>query len=112
MWGDSVYREFSQRAQNYKKVNNQVIGFMQPKQSDRSFTNTIYPQQYTEEMCESNAWQYLRPVKHDTPELAGNEDCGQVSARYILMPWDLYQICPGKPVISIGRQWSGPQKHW
>lgn len=66
---DSVYREFSQRAQNYLNVYNPETGFMQPKRSDGSFTDTFDPQQYTEDICESNAWQYLWSVQHDIPGL-------------------------------------------
>ena len=33
----------------------------------------------------------------------GNEDCGQMSAWYILNAMGFYQVCPGKPVYSIGR---------
>lgn len=35
--------------------------------------------------------------------LAGNEDCGQMSSWYILNSIGFYQVCPGKPVYSIGR---------
>lgn len=35
--------------------------------------------------------------------LAGNEDCGQMSAWYILNSMGFYQVCPGKPIYSIGR---------
>jgi len=35
--------------------------------------------------------------------LSGNEDCGQMSAWYILNSMGFYQVCPGKPVYSIGR---------
>ena len=34
---------------------------------------------------------------------AGNDDCGQMSAWYILNSMGFYQVCPGKPVYSIGR---------
>ena len=66
---DSVYREFSQRAQNYLNVYNPVTGFVQPRRSDGSFTDMFDPQQYTEDICESNAWQYLWSVQHDIPGL-------------------------------------------
>lgn len=40
----------------------------------------------------------------DAPDgLSGNEDCGQMSAWYILNAMGFYQPCPGKPVYSIGR---------
>lgn len=35
--------------------------------------------------------------------LSGNEDCGQMSAWYILNSLGFYQVCPGRPVYSIGR---------
>lgn len=35
--------------------------------------------------------------------LSGNEDCGQMSAWYILNSMGFYQVCPGNPVYSIGR---------
>lgn len=35
--------------------------------------------------------------------LSGNEDCGQMSAWYVLNAMGFYQIAPGNPVYSIGR---------
>lgn len=35
--------------------------------------------------------------------LAGNEDCGQMSAWYVLNAMGFYSFCPGEPVYSIGR---------
>lgn len=35
--------------------------------------------------------------------LSGNEDCGQMSAWYILNAMGFYQLCPGNPEYSIGR---------
>ncbi|MDR0937927.1 MAG: GH92 family glycosyl hydrolase [Mediterranea sp.] len=35
--------------------------------------------------------------------LSGNEDCGQMSAWYILSSMGFYQVCPGDPVYAIGR---------
>lgn len=35
--------------------------------------------------------------------LSGNEDCGQMSAWYILNAMGFYQVCPGELVYSIGR---------
>lgn len=66
---ESVYKEFSQRAQNYRNVYNPLTGFMQPKRSNGSFTDAFDPQQYTEDICESNAWQYLWSVQQDIPGL-------------------------------------------
>ena len=41
----------------------------------------------------------------DVDGLSGNEDCGQMSAWYILNSLGFYQVCPGSPIYSIGRPW-------
>lgn len=39
-----------------------------------------------------------------TPEgIIGNEDCGQMSAWYIMSALGFYQVCPGSPTYHIGR---------
>jgi hypothetical protein len=46
----------------------------------------------------------LRELYTPTPEgLAGNEDCGQMSAWYVLSAMGMYQLCPGKPFYDFGR---------
>ena len=35
--------------------------------------------------------------------IIGNEDCGQMSAWYVLSAIGLYQVCPGIPVYALGR---------
>ena len=46
----------------------------------------------------------LRHFYQPTPEgIIGNEDCGQMSAWYILSSLGFYQICPGKAEYVIGR---------
>lgn len=35
--------------------------------------------------------------------IIGNEDCGQMSAWYVLSALGFYQVCPGIPVYAIGR---------
>lgn len=35
--------------------------------------------------------------------LSGNEDCGQMSAWFVLNAMGFYQVCPGNPIYSIGR---------
>ncbi|MBI3766374.1 MAG: glycoside hydrolase family 92 protein, partial [Ignavibacteriales bacterium] len=38
-----------------------------------------------------------------TPDgLCGNDDCGQMSAWYVLSAMGLYQVCPGQPMFCIG----------
>lgn len=46
----------------------------------------------------------LNEMYHNAPDgLSGNEDCGQMSAWYVLSTLGLYPIAPGKPVYQIGR---------
>lgn len=40
---------------------------------------------------------------NDPNGLSGNEDCGQMSAWYVLNAMGFYSFCPGEPVYSIGR---------
>ncbi len=42
--------------------------------------------------------QIMSEQYHNTPDgLCGNEDCGQMSAWYVLAKNNLYSVCPGKP---------------
>ena len=46
----------------------------------------------------------LHTLYSNAPDgLSGNEDCGQMSAWYLLNAMGFYQVCPGRPVYSIGR---------
>ena len=62
-----------------------------------NFTNAPYKTQlYVDRI--------LSEMYHNAPDgLSGNEDCGQMSAWYVLSTLGLYPIAPGKPVYQIGR---------
>jgi predicted alpha-1,2-mannosidase len=48
--------------------------------------------------------QVLSEFYTDQPDgLVGNEDCGQMSAWYLLNAMGMYPVCPGDPNYSIGR---------
>lgn len=48
--------------------------------------------------------QVLHTLYHNDPDgLSGNEDCGQMSAWYLLNAIGFYQVCPGNPTYSLGR---------
>lgn len=48
--------------------------------------------------------QILQTLYTPTPEgISGNEDCGQMSAWYVLNALGFYQLCPGDPTYTIGR---------
>ncbi len=47
--------------------------------------------------------QILETMYDDQPNgLSGNEDCGQMSAWYIMSAMGFYQVCPGTPGYAIG----------
>lgn len=66
---DDIYEEFMQRASNYMNTFNPATGFFQPRDKDGKFNAAFVPEEYDEEICESNAWQYLFSVQHDIPGL-------------------------------------------
>lgn len=66
---DSIAAEFDRRAQNYRNVFNPATGFMQPRDSQGRFVEPFNAEDYTEHICESNAWQYLWSVQHDVDGL-------------------------------------------
>lgn len=46
----------------------------------------------------------LREQYHNAPDgLSGNEDCGQMSAWYVLSAMGIYPVTPGSPTYAIGR---------
>lgn len=48
--------------------------------------------------------QVLQTLYRNAPDgLAGNEDCGQMSAWYILNAMGFYQPCPGRPEYTVSR---------
>ena len=53
----------------------------------------------------ANRWlckEHLNNLYHNAPDgLAGNEDCGQMSAWYVLSALGVYPICPGKPEMTL-----------
>ncbi len=60
-----IAETFYKRAQNYKNVYNPVTTFMQPRDSKGDFITPFKAEEYTQHICESNAWQYFWSVQHD-----------------------------------------------
>ncbi len=71
MGQDDLADEFYARSQNYRNVYYPASGFMQPRDSDGRFVEPFDAAEYTEHICESNAWQYLWSVQHDIDGLMG-----------------------------------------
>ena len=63
--------EFYKRAQNYRNVYNPATSFMQPRDEKGNFAANFNPDDYTEDICESNGWQYFWSVPQDLDGLIG-----------------------------------------
>lgn len=62
-----------------------------------NYTDNPYKGQ---KILDSVMYNFYKP----TPDgIIGNEDCGQMSAWYVMSALGFYQICPGDPVYHIGR---------
>lgn len=66
-----VMEEFDKRAVNYRNVFNPATSFMQPRALNGDFIADFRADAYTEDICESNGWQYLWSVQHDIEGLIG-----------------------------------------
>ena len=64
-----IFNEFMTRAANWLNTFNPATGFFQPRDAGGNFSPDFVPEVYDEEICESNAWQYLFSVQHDMPGL-------------------------------------------
>lgn len=69
MGKQDIADEFYKRSQNYRNVYNPVSSFMQPRNGEGKFMEPFSPDDYTEPICESNAWHYFWSVQHDIPGL-------------------------------------------
>lgn len=66
-----IAEEFYRRAQSYRNVFNPETGFMQPRDEKGNFVTPFDAKDYTEDICESNGWQYFWSVQHDLDGLIG-----------------------------------------
>ena len=57
--------EFYKRSQNYRNAYNPATSFMQPRNEKGEFAPNFSPDDYTEDICESNGWQYFWSVPQD-----------------------------------------------
>ena len=64
-----IYDEFMKRAANYTNTFNPATGFFEPRDPQGRFEEGFVHEAYVEDICESNAWQYLFSVQHDLPGL-------------------------------------------
>ena len=63
------YNYFIKRSENWKNHWDSGSTFLRPKNKKGEFFSPFIPKEYTEQYCESNAWQYFWHVQHDLPGL-------------------------------------------
>jgi len=91
--GDNVSADISGMIGQYAHGN-------EPSHQTIHLYNVVGQPHKTQELVD----EVLRTLYFDDPNgLSGNEDCGQMSAWYILNSMGFYSYCPGIPYYSIGR---------
>lgn len=63
--------EFYKRSLNYRNLYNPATSFMQPRDENGNFVSGFSPDDYTEDICESNGWQYFWYAPQDLDGLIG-----------------------------------------
>ena len=71
MGRDSIADTFYKRAENWRNQYNPNTTFMHPRDSKGEFQPQFNPDEYTQHICESNAWHYMWSVQHDIEGLIG-----------------------------------------
>ena len=74
---NDIAADFYKRSENYKNHYNPTTRFMQPRDDKGSWQPNFDPDEYTQHISESNAWQYFWSVQHDIPsliQLVGGEE--------------------------------------
>lgn len=66
---NDIAAEFYKRSENYKNHYNPATRFMQPRDDKGTWQPSFDPDEYTQHISESNAWQYFWSVQHDIPSL-------------------------------------------
>ena len=64
-----IAQEFYKRSENYRNVFNPASSFMQPRDEKGNFAKDFKAETYTEDICESNGWQYFWSVQHNIDDL-------------------------------------------
>ena len=64
-----IAQEFYKRSENYRNIFNPASSFMQPRDEKGNFAKDFKAETYTEDICESNGWQYFWSVQHNIDDL-------------------------------------------
>lgn len=102
MGKQAVADEFYKRAQNYRNVYNPATSFMQPRNERGNFSDKFSPDDYTEDICESNGWQYFWSVPHDLDGLIGLVGGKERFAQKLDSMFTYRGDTTGLPIFSTG----------
>ena len=98
-----IAQEFYKRSENYRNVFNPASSFMQPRDEKGNFAKDFKAETYTEDICESNGWQYFWSVQHnidDLIRLVGGEE------RFVQRLDSMFTYTPASdeelPIFSTG----------
>lgn len=102
MGRNDVAEDFYKRAQNYRNVYNPATTFMQPRNEKGEFVYPFNPDEYTEDICESNAWHYFWNVQQDIDgliELVGKDKfTAKLDSMFTYVPDSSEEL----PIFSTG----------
>lgn len=103
MGKSEIAETFYRRSQNYKNTFNPASSFTQPRDSKGNFMDNYDPEEYIEDICESNGWQYYWYVPHDIDGLisltGGVERFGErLDSMFTYEPTDRTKL----PIFSTG----------
>ena len=98
-----ITEEFYKRAQNYRNTYNPGTTFMQPRTEAGDFVPNFSPDDYTEDVCESNGWQYFWYVPQDLDgliELTGGTErfTQKLDSMFTYTPHKMEEL----PIFSTG----------
>ena len=100
---EDLAKEFFKRAQNYKNTYNPSSSFMEPRDEKGNFLPGFNPDEYTEDISESNGWQYFWYVPQDLDGLIGlvggeKRFTQKLDSMFTYAPYDVNDL----PIFSTG----------
>ena len=103
MGKEEIAKEFFKRAQNYKNTYNPSSSFMEPRKENGDFLPGFNPDEYTEDISESNGWQYFWYVPQDLDgliSLVGGKErfTEKLDSMFTYAPYSAEEL----PIFSTG----------
>lgn len=103
LWLDKLFTASSQTKGRHQVDITGLIG--QYAHGNEPSHHLAYLYNYTNNSSKTQTYVYkiLTELYHNSPDgLSGNEDCGQMSAWYVLSAMGFYAVTPGSPIYELG----------